>query len=118
MSLEYTTLNKCASQLETVLKHINGISNYLFHEKLISEELYGEMKSQMEFQSFEADKAAKVILQVMRRVELEPCNYYKFINCLRQNKLKYGDVVAILDAQYFGIKDVAVSYGQAGIFFL
>lgn len=51
------------------------------------------------------EKATKLLLQVMRKVKLEPSNYYKIINYLRQDKRKYGDTVDILDSEYFGIRD-------------
>ena len=54
------------------------------------------------------------MLQLMRMVQLEPSNYYKVINHLRQDKRMYSDIVAVLDTEYFGTKKLPVSTLPAG----
>ena len=118
MSLEYATLGKCVTQLESALGfYFKEITIYLFGEGFIADELYMEfLEPQSTYSS--AEKATKLVLQIMSRVSLEPVNYYKLINYLRLDKRKYGDIVEVLDAEYFGIRKVSasrVSHGQQGM---
>ena len=105
MSLEYITIHKCVNQLESVLSEsdIKGFARCLFDTKFITEKVYKEVLEPKRSYT-QADQAAKLMLQVTRKVEDEPSNYYKLINHLRQNKEKYIDIVAVLDAEYFGTR--------------
>lgn len=103
-SLEHTTLGKCVSKLQLALQSdINGIVSYLFSEGFLTDDLFEEILNPRSFLT-DANKATKLVTVVMRRVKLEPSNYYNFVNYLRQDKRKYKDIVNILDAEYFGIR--------------
>lgn len=111
MSLEYITLQKCISQLESALKSdINNFARYLFDMEFITDKIYEEVLEPRRSYT-QADQAAKLMQHVKRKVENEPSNYYKLINHLRQIKEKYTDIVAVLDAEYFGIRAFPASTG-------
>ena len=100
MSLEYTTLGKCVTQLESALRSdYDEFARYFFGEGFIAEELYEEvLDPKSPFSN--AEKTTKLVLQLMRKVKLDPKSYYKFINHLRQDERRYRDIVDIL----FGIR--------------
>lgn len=115
MSLEYTTLEKCASQLETAFtSDINQITSYLFGENFFSDEIYKEVLDPKSVCS-SVDKASRLVLEVLRAVKLEPSSY---INYLRHDKRKYSDIVGVLDAEYFvnsKLPMFVLPYGQLGM---
>lgn len=104
--MEYTTLARCFGHLEAAIQSdVNGIAGYLYDEAVITRELHEEVLDPKSTCP-DAAKAAKIVLQVMEKVKMETRNFYKLVNHLRQDK-KYGDVVCILDAEYFGVKDLS-----------
>ena len=106
---EYDTIRKCTSQLVTALKQdLTEISHYLFKERFISNALYGEVLETKTPMS-DADKANKLMLQILDCVKLNSSKYYKLLNHWRQDK-SYDDIVQILDSEYFGIP----SHEQSG----
>ena len=113
MSQEQTALEKCTGQLERVLEHnIDDIARYLQSEGFINDELYKEVITEPSAYS-DADKASKLVHQIIRRVILEPNNYYKLINHLRLKKGRFSDIVDMLDAEYFGTRQFPFLIGQA-----
>ena len=110
--MEYTTLGKCASELGAALEsesEIKKITEFLFGEGCIGDNLYKELLDPKSTYS-SAEKATKLVLQVIRKVKIEPSNYYKLINHLRQAKRKYqSDIVDLIDAEYFGIRKLPAS---------
>lgn len=113
MSVEYTTLEKCTSQLKSALKSdIKEIAKFLFQEGFITIKFYEEVLEPNSTSSVDADK---LLLQVMRRVKLDPTVYYKFVNFLRLNQKKYDDLMDLVDAEYFGIKKLPTSCKLIGI---
>ena len=107
---EYDTISKCTSQLVTALgRDIAKISHYLFKERFISDELFGEVLEPKSLMS-DADKANKLMLQILNCVKLDSSKYYKLLNHWRQDK-SYDDIVQILDSEYFGIP----SHEQSGM---
>lgn len=112
MSLEYTTLEKCANQLESAFRaDVGDVAQYLFNAEFITSESFEEVLEPRSTYSH-ADQAAKLKQQVMGKVKHEPSNYYKLINYLRQNKKKYDNIVDVLDAEYFGIRKCPASLGN------
>ena len=114
MSLEYSTLRRCASQLESALRpDIDAIARYLLSEGFISDEFYEEVLTT----NSNVDKASKLVLHILGRVEVESSHYYKLLNHLRLDRNKYGDIVDVLDTEYFGTRNLQAStlpQGQTG----
>ena len=99
MSVEYTTLGQRVSLLENALmSDINGIAKYFYGEKFIDEECYEEVSDPSSAYS-DTDKAAMLVVQIMRAVKTEPSSYYKFINFLRHDEKKYSDIKAVASTQ-------------------
>ena len=113
MSLEYSTLGKCASQLESAMtSDIHGIAQYLFNTGFISDELFKEVTDSNSVYS-SANKASKLVLHIMRKVKLYPKSFFKFINFLRLRS-NYHTIVDVLDAEYFGITKLPGSAQPSG----
>ncbi len=116
MTLEYSTLGKCASQLESAMTpDIKEIADYLFNTGFISDELFKEVTDSNSTYS-STNKAAKLVLEIMRKVKLYPSNFFKIVNYLRL-KSNYRTIVDVLDAEYFGIRNLpaaALPSGQRG----
>ena len=115
MSLEYITLEKCVSQLETAFGvNLNEIASHLFQWGVIADDIYEEVVEPQSSYSKD-DKTTKLMLQVMKKVKVESSYYYKLINHLRHDMKKYGDIVDVLDAEYFGIRKLPAPKLQRGI---
>ena len=98
-SKEYSTIVKCRRKLEIALESDRDIAQFLLQQGFITQERYDEVinpKSNLT----DADKASMLVTAIRNRVELNPRNYHKVVNHLRQNTIRYGDIVEILDQQY------------------
>ena len=98
-SKEYSTIVKCRRKLEIALESDRDIAQFLLQQGFITQERYDEVinpKSNLT----DADKASMLVTAIRNRVELNPRNYHKVVDHLRQNIIRYGDIVEILDQQY------------------
>ena len=83
-SKEYSTIVKCSRKLEIALKYDRNIAQFLLQQGFIIQERYDEVinpKSNLT----DADKASMLVTAIRDRVELNPRNYHKVVNHLRQN---------------------------------
>ena len=100
MSLEYVTLSRCTVHLENAIRSdMKNLTSYLRDEGFIKEDL-GDKAPDPGSNSFNTEKVAHLVMQIMAKVKSEGSYYYKFINHFR---LKHSDIVEILDAEYFGL---------------
>ena len=100
-SKEYSTIVKCSRDLEIVLEESNkDIAKFLFQQGFISKERHDEVINPKSLLTG-ADKASMLVTTIRNRVELNPRNYHKVVDYMRQNII-FRDVVAILDAEYQG----------------
>ena len=98
-SKEYSTIVKCRRKLEIALESDRDIAQFLFQQGFITQERYDEIINPKSILT-DADKASMLVTAIRNRVELNPRNYHKVVNHLRQNTIRYGDIVEILDQQY------------------
>ena len=98
-SKEYSTIIKCGRKLEIALESDKDIALFLLQQGFITQERYDEVINPKSFLT-DADKASMLVTAIRNRVELNPRNYHKVVNHLRQNIIRYGDIVEILDQQY------------------
>ena len=98
-SKEYCTIIKCTRKLEIALKSDRNIAQFLLQQGFITQERYNEVinpKSNLT----DADKASMLVTAIRDRVELNTRNYRKLVDHLRQNIIRYGDIIEILDQEF------------------
>ena len=95
-SKEYSTIVKCRRKLEISLECDRDIALFLLQQ---GQERYDEVINPKSLLT-DADKASMLVTAIRNRVELDPHNYHKVVDHLRQNIIRYGDIVEILDQQY------------------
>ena len=98
-SKEYSTIVKCRRKLEIALESDRDIAQFLLQQGFITQERYDEVinpKSSLT----DADKVSMLVTAIRNRVELNPRNYHKVVDHLRQNIIRYRDIIEILDKQY------------------
>ena len=112
-SKEYSTIVKCRRKLEIALESDRDIAQFLLQQGFITQERCDEVinpKSNLT----DADKASMLVTAIRNRVELNPRNYHKVVDHLRQNTKRYGDIVEILD-QYHQTTAVDSPLQQPGM---
>ena len=98
-SKEYSTIIKCEGMLETALKNDKEITHFFHLQGFITSEDYENITGPTSRLSV-ADKAVILVAGIRDRVKLNPENYHKFIDHLRLNKRRHGDILAILEREY------------------
>ena len=74
-------------ELRTAVKgDLTGLSGHLFAEGLISDDNCSELRNR---NVEEADRAARLVELVQRRIKLDPQNYFKFIDVLVERDSQY-----------------------------
>ena len=98
-SLEYVTLVRCTKQLEIALKDKRDIVHFLECNKFISRDVHEETldpKSSLNI----VDKSGRLVERIKDKIQLNPQNYYLFLNELKSNSHTYGDIIEILDSEF------------------
>ena len=98
-SKEYSTILNCNRKLEIALKSDRDIALFLLQQGFITQERYDEINNPKSNLTDDA-KASMLVTAIRDRVELNPRNYHKVVDHLRQNMIRYGDIIEILDQQY------------------
>ena len=98
-SKEYSTVVNCKRKLEIALESDRDIAQFLFQQRVITQEHYDEVTNPKSNLT-DTDKASMLVTAIRNRVELNPRNYHKVVDHLRQNIIKYEDIVVILDQDY------------------
>ncbi len=98
-SKEYITLVNCTAKLVIALCSDDEILHYLNSKGFIKPKIYKEINNPKSMLS-EDEKAGLLVTGIKNKVELNPKNYHKFVDHLRQNMILYGDILEILDAEY------------------
>ena len=112
-SKEYAIITKCSWKLEIALKSDRDIVLFLLQQGFITQEHYDEV-SNPKSNLTEAEKVSMLVTAIRNRVELNPRNYYKMVDHLRQNRIRYGDIVEILDQEYHGSTSPGVPVSGPG----
>ena len=98
-SKEYSTIFKCKRKLEIAFKSDRDIADFLLQQHFITQERYDELEDPKSTLTV-AEKASILVTAIRDRVELNPRNYHKLVNHLRQNIERYEDIIEILDQEY------------------
>ena len=98
-SKEYSTVVKCKRKLEIALESDRDIAQFLLQQGFITKERYDEVTNPKSNLT-DTDKASMLVTAIRNRVELNPHNYHKLVDHLRQNIMRYGDIIKILDQEY------------------
>ncbi len=104
-SKEYLSIVKCASQLASALHSDKDIPHYLHAEVFLTKEIYDDVinpKSRLS----DSEKAIELVSGIRRRVEQSPTDFHKFMDHLRNEESRYGDIVKLLDERYLAAKEV------------
>ncbi len=99
-SKEYITLVNCTAKLVIALRSDDSILHFLDREGFIKPNIYNRIKDPISLLS-DSDKSGLLVTGIKDKVELNPKNYDKFVNHLRQNRRMYKDIVEILDDEYY-----------------
>ncbi len=105
-SKEYLSIVKCASQLACALHSNRDIPHYLHAELFLTKDIYDDVinpKSRLS----DSDKAIELVNGIRRRVEQSPTDFHKFMDHLRKQGSRYGDIVKLLDERYLAAKEVS-----------
>ena len=95
---EYQTMIACTMELRNaVSNNLIQLSGHLLARGLITMEKYDELRNVMLSQ---ASRAASLVELVQRRVQLDPQNYSKFINILKEDSEYYSDILRHLSEVY------------------
>ena len=98
-SKEYITLVNCTAKLIIALCSDDSIIHFLDQEGFIKPKIYNRVKDPISLLS-DDDKSGLLVTGIKDKVELNPKNYHKFVDHLRQNMRMYRDIVEILDDEY------------------
>ena len=99
-SKEYLTVVNCNRKLEIALESDRDIAQFLFQHGFITQERFDEVNNPKSNLTATA-KASMLVTDIRNQVELNPDNYHKVVNHLRQNIKRYGDIVEILNQDYY-----------------
>ncbi len=95
-SLEYCTILKCVSQLETALRSDRDITHYLVREGFISERVYDDVLDPRSMLSA-ADKAGLLVTGIRQKVKANSQYYSKLMTYFYGNSDKYVDIIQTLE---------------------
>ena len=99
-SSEYITLVNCAEKIENALKSdMREIAYYLHKHGFINQDICDEIIDPKSLLS-PTDKAGKLLSKIKDKAKLNPQNYHRFLDYLRQNDRMHRDIVNILDKEY------------------
>ena len=88
----------CTVELRNaVSNNLIELSAYLHARELITEEKYDELKN---ISLSKASRAASLVELVQRKVQLDPQNYFEFINILKEDIAYYSDILRHLSEVY------------------
>ena len=99
-SKEHITLVNCTAKLVIALRSDDSLLHFLDREGFIKPNIYNRIKDPISLLS-DSDKSGLLVTGIKDKVELNPKNYDKFVNHLRQNRRMYKDIVEILDDEYY-----------------
>ena len=103
-SKETRTLVCCTSQLELGLEgYYKDVARFFFEKSWISRDRYEEIIEAKTFLT-PRDKICMVVSVLRKKVELNGRNYTIFVDYLRSNTSRYGNIVQILDHEYRGLQ--------------
>lgn len=95
---EYRTIIRCTSKLVNALKHdLGSLSVELLSAELISE---GNASSLTDRYHNEVDRATRLVEFVRTQVELNPRNYGKFIEVLKEREVEHASILNTLETKY------------------
>ena len=98
----------CTVELRAAVSNsLIQLSGYLLARGLITTDNDLELRNEMLSQ---ASRAANLVELVQRRVQLDPQNYFKFINILKEDIAYYSDILRHLSEVYHskGISSVHI----------
>ena len=108
---EYRTIIQCFPKLIGAVQHdLGALSAELLAAGLITENNHSTLKNK---HVDEPDRAAELVEFVRNKVKLDPRNYYKFIEVLKERKAEHESILTILDKKY-----KELSNGELGYFVL
>ena len=88
----------CASQLRTAVSgDLARLSGRMVANGLISQGSCSELKNE---DVTEADRAARLVKLVQTKVKLDPRNFFKFIDILKEDSLSNYNILTFLTVTY------------------
>ena len=99
-SKEYITIVNCTAKLVIALRSDASILHYLDREGFIKPNIYEDVNNPKSLLSA-SEKSGLLVTGIRDKVELNPKNYHKFVDHLRQNRRLYRDIMEILDDEYY-----------------
>ncbi len=94
---EYITLVNCTAKLVIALRSDTAILHYLDKEGFIKPNIYEDVNNPKSMLSA-SEKAGLLVTGIK---DINPKNYHKFVDHLRQNRRMYRDIMEILDDEYY-----------------
>ena len=88
----------CTVELRAAVSNsLIQLSGYLLARGLITRDNDSYLRNEM---SSMASRAANLVELIQRRVQLDPQNYFKFINILKEDSAYYSDILRRLSEVY------------------
>ena len=97
-SSEYLTLLNCTKKLEIALKGNRDIVHFLERENFISREIHDDILNPKSLLT-QTEKSGILVEKIRDKVDLNPENYYSFLNELKSRQGIYKDIIEILDLE-------------------